>query len=54
MECSWELAAKNAEDTLYTIKNRVPIFKIILLYSSLASHHEIFLATTEIYFVNVN
>lgn len=54
MKCSWELVAKNVEDTLYTIKNRVPIFKIILLYSSFARHHEIFLATTEIHFVIVN
>lgn len=53
MKRSWELAAKNVEYTLYTIKNRVPIFKIILWYSSLASHHEIFLATTEIHFVDV-
>lgn len=54
MKCSWELVAKNVEDTPYTIKNRIPIFKIILLHSSLARHHEIFLATAEIHFVNVN
>lgn len=52
MKCSWELAAKNVEDALYTIKNRV--FKIILLYSSFASHYWLFLATTKIHFVDVN
>jgi len=54
MKCSSELAAKNVQDTLYTIKNRVTIFKITFLYSSLASHHNIFLVTTEIHFVDVN
>lgn len=54
MKRSSELAAKNVEDALYTIKNRVTTFKIPLLYSSLASHHKIFLATTEIHFVDVS
>lgn len=54
MKCSSELAAKNVEDALYTIKNRVTIFKITLLYSSLASHHKICLATSVIHFVDVN